>query len=91
MNNKLAWGVLLAVGATGAVTYQQGRWHLPGSAAASQSEDESSLALDGAKPHTVRLTDGADLPGIGVTTAEIFDRHGFIGTSAQTLLVQRAL
>lgn len=27
--------------------------------------------------------------GIGVTTAEIFDRHGFIGTSAQTLLVQR--
>lgn len=27
--------------------------------------------------------------GIGVTTAEIFDRHGFIGTSAQTLLVRR--
>jgi hypothetical protein len=27
--------------------------------------------------------------GIGVTTAEIFDRHGFVGTSAQTLLVQR--
>jgi hypothetical protein len=27
--------------------------------------------------------------GIGVTTAEIFDRQGFIGTSAQTLLVQR--
>jgi hypothetical protein len=27
--------------------------------------------------------------GIGVTTAEIFDRHGFIGTCAQTLLVQR--
>jgi hypothetical protein len=27
--------------------------------------------------------------GIGVTSAEIFDRHGFIGTSAQTLLVQR--
>jgi Acyl-CoA thioesterase C-terminal domain/Acyl-CoA thioesterase N-terminal domain len=27
--------------------------------------------------------------GIGVTTAEIFDRDGFIGTSAQTLLVQR--
>ncbi|BBY83310.1 thioesterase family protein [Mycolicibacterium pulveris] len=26
---------------------------------------------------------------IGVTTAEIFDRQGFIGTSAQTLLVQR--
>jgi len=27
--------------------------------------------------------------GIGVTTAEIFDRGGFIGTSAQTHLVQR--
>ena len=27
--------------------------------------------------------------GIGVTTAEIFDRRGFIGTCAQTLLVQR--
>lgn len=27
--------------------------------------------------------------GIGVTTAELFDRQGFIGTSAQTLLVQR--
>ncbi|BBY67517.1 thioesterase family protein [Mycolicibacterium helvum] len=26
--------------------------------------------------------------GIGVTTAELFDRDGFIGTSAQTLLVQ---
>jgi len=27
--------------------------------------------------------------GIGVTTADIFDRQAFIGTSAQTLLVQR--
>lgn len=27
--------------------------------------------------------------GIGVTTAEIFDERGFVGTSAQTLLVQR--
>jgi hypothetical protein len=27
--------------------------------------------------------------GIGVTTADVFDRRGFIGTSAQTLLVQR--
>lgn len=27
--------------------------------------------------------------GVGVTTAELFDRQGFIGTSAQTLLVQR--
>jgi hypothetical protein len=29
--------------------------------------------------------------GIGVTTADLFDRQGFIGTSAQTLLVQRRL
>jgi Thioesterase-like superfamily len=27
--------------------------------------------------------------GVGVTTAEIFDRAGFIGTSVQTLLIQR--
>ena len=27
--------------------------------------------------------------GIGVTTADLFDRQGFVGTSAQTLLVQR--
>ncbi len=27
--------------------------------------------------------------GIGVTTAEVFDRHGFVGTCAQTLLVLR--
>jgi hypothetical protein len=27
--------------------------------------------------------------GIGVTTAEVFDRLGFVGTAAQTLLVQR--
>ncbi|AQT79776.1 thioesterase [Mycolicibacterium litorale] len=27
--------------------------------------------------------------GVGVTTAEIFDRDGFVGTSAQALLVQR--
>jgi hypothetical protein len=27
--------------------------------------------------------------GVGVTTAEVFDRAGFIGTSAQTLLIQR--
>jgi len=27
--------------------------------------------------------------GIGATTAEVFDRTGFIGTSAQTILVQR--
>lgn len=27
--------------------------------------------------------------GVGVTTGEVFDRDGFIGTSAQTLLIQR--
>jgi hypothetical protein len=26
--------------------------------------------------------------GVGVTTAEVFDRAGFIGTTAQTLLIQ---
>lgn len=49
--------------------------------------------------HLHRLPSGQDFglrargsigpDGIGVTTAEIFDRQGFIGTSAQTLLVQR--
>ena len=49
--------------------------------------------------HLHRLPIGADFgvrargsigpDGIGVTTAELFDRQGFIGTSAQTLLVQR--
>ncbi|SRX94985.1 hypothetical protein [Nocardioides sp. JS614] [Mycobacterium shimoidei] len=49
--------------------------------------------------HLHRAPQGADFglrargsigpDGIGVTTAEIFDRTGFIGTSAQTLLVQR--
>lgn len=49
--------------------------------------------------HLHRLPDGDDFglrargsigpDGIGVTTAEIFDRGGFIGTCAQTLLVQR--
>lgn len=49
--------------------------------------------------HLHRLPTGADFgirargsigpDGIGVTTAEIFDRDGFIGTCAQTLLVQR--
>lgn len=48
--------------------------------------------------HLHRLPSGADFglrargsigpDGIGVTTAEIFDRTGFIGTCAQTLLVQ---
>jgi hypothetical protein len=49
--------------------------------------------------HLHRLPDGDDFglrarasigpDGIGVTTAEVFDRAGFIGTSAQTILVQR--
>ena len=49
--------------------------------------------------HLHRLPVGADFglrsrgsigpDGIGATTAEIFDRKGFIGTCAQTLLVQR--
>ncbi|HEX7321918.1 MAG TPA: thioesterase family protein [Mycobacterium sp.] len=49
--------------------------------------------------HLHRLPTGGDFglrarasigpDGIGVTTAELFDHTGFIGTSAQTLLVQR--
>jgi Thioesterase-like superfamily len=49
--------------------------------------------------HLHRLPSGSDFglrakasigsDGIGVTTADIFDRQGFIGTSAQTLLVMR--
>jgi hypothetical protein len=49
--------------------------------------------------HLHRVPDGNDFAlrargsigpdGIGVTTAEIFDRRGFIGTCAQTLFVQR--
>lgn len=49
--------------------------------------------------HLHRLPTGSDFAlrargsigpdGVGVTTAEIFDRQGFVGTSAQTLLVQR--
>ncbi|MBB2992946.1 hypothetical protein FHR72_004453 [Mycolicibacterium iranicum] len=49
--------------------------------------------------HLHRLPQGRDFAlrargsigpdGVGVTTAEIFDRDGFIGTCAQTLLVQR--
>ncbi len=49
--------------------------------------------------HLHRVPDGNDFAlrargsigpdGIGVTTAEIFDRQGFIGTCAQTLFVQR--
>ncbi|MEZ0342236.1 thioesterase family protein [Mycobacterium sp. pV006] len=49
--------------------------------------------------HLQRLPEGDDFgvralgsigpDGIGVTTAEVFDRTGFVGTCAQTLLVQR--
>jgi Acyl-CoA thioesterase C-terminal domain/Acyl-CoA thioesterase N-terminal domain len=49
--------------------------------------------------HLHRLPTGSDFAlrargsigpdGVGVTTADLFDRHGFIGTAAQTLLVQR--
>ncbi|MDV3130295.1 thioesterase family protein [Mycobacterium sp. 21AC1] len=49
--------------------------------------------------HLHRLPEGSDFAlrargsigpdGVGATTAEIFDRRGFIGTSAQTLLVMR--
>jgi hypothetical protein len=49
--------------------------------------------------HLHRLPTGADFAlrarssigpdGVGVTTGEVFDRRGFIGTVAQTLLVQR--
>ncbi|AGB24052.1 hypothetical protein Mycsm_03779 [Mycobacterium sp. JS623] len=51
--------------------------------------------------HLHRLPEGNDFglrargsigpDGVGVTTADLFDRHGFIGTVAQTLLVQRRL
>lgn len=49
--------------------------------------------------HLHRLPTGSDFAlracasigpdGVGVTTAEVFDKAGFIGTSAQTLLVRR--
>lgn len=49
--------------------------------------------------HLHRLPTGGDFAlrarasvgpdGVGVTTAEVYDKTGFIGTSAQTLLVQR--
>jgi hypothetical protein len=41
------------------------------------------------KDFAVRARGSIGPDGIGVTTAEIFDRDGFIGTSAQTLLVQK--
>jgi hypothetical protein len=45
--------------------------------------------LPSGKDFALRARGSIGPDGIGVTTAEIFDRQGFVGTSAQTLLVQR--
>lgn len=45
--------------------------------------------LPGGEDFGLRARGSIGPDGIGVTTAEIFDRQGFIGTCAQTLLVQR--
>jgi Thioesterase-like superfamily len=45
--------------------------------------------LPGGNDFALRARGSIGPDGIGVTTADIFDRQGFIGTSAQTLLVQR--
>lgn len=45
--------------------------------------------LPAGEDFAVRARGSIGPDGIGVTTAEIFDAQGFIGTSAQTLLVQR--
>lgn len=47
--------------------------------------DTAEVATDRYPP----LTEGETSDGIGVTNAEIFDTVGFVGTSAQALLVQR--
>jgi hypothetical protein len=41
------------------------------------------------RPGRLRARESIGPDGIGVTSAEIFDRTGFVGTCAQTLLVQR--
>ena len=61
--------------------------------------DAFSFMNTDAVVHVHRLPSGSDFglrarasigpDGIGVTTAELFDRSGYIGSSAQTLLVQR--
>jgi len=45
--------------------------------------------LPAGQDFAVRARGSIGPDGIGVTTAEVFDRDGYIGTSAQTLLVQR--
>jgi hypothetical protein len=45
--------------------------------------------LPSGKDFALRARGSIGPDGIGVTTAEIFDRQGFIGTVAQTLFVQR--
>ncbi len=46
-------------------------------------------AAGGRRTSRLRTRGSIGPDGIGVTTAELFDRRGFIGTSAQTLLVRR--
>jgi hypothetical protein len=41
------------------------------------------------RPGRLRARESIGPEGIGVTSAEIFDRTGFVGTCAQTLFVQR--
>jgi len=63
-----------------------------------QPDDPSGAGVFWLSPQG-QLVDGEDFAlrarasigpdGIGVTSAEIFDRTGFVGTCAQTLLVQR--
>ena len=45
--------------------------------------------LPAGKDFALRARGSIGPDGIGVTTADLFDRRGFVGTSAQTLLVQR--
>ncbi|MDY6996738.1 MAG: thioesterase family protein [Actinomycetota bacterium] len=45
--------------------------------------------LPGGSDFALRARGSIGPDGIGVTSAEIFDRDGFLGTCAQTLLVQR--
>ena len=45
--------------------------------------------LPGGEDFALRARASIGPDGIGVTSAEIFDRTGFVGTCAQTLLVQR--
>jgi hypothetical protein len=45
--------------------------------------------LPGGQDFGVRARGSIGPDGIGVTTADLFDRQGFVGTSAQTLFVQR--